>query len=105
MSIRMLRPFAHPSFWSPLLECGDEGLSFPVALGKRHQHADPSHAVWLLARATSGQAAAPPIIVMNSHRRISGERIVSALTSAEASARNCARPYHRRAVGRLAAPG
>ena len=31
-----------------LPECGDEGLSFPVALGIPHQHTDPPHSVRLL---------------------------------------------------------
>jgi hypothetical protein len=40
-----LRP---PEPLESLPECGDEGLSFTVALGKPHQHADPLHPVRLL---------------------------------------------------------
>ena len=35
MSIRMLRPSAHPSFWSPSRNAATAGLCFRVALGKR----------------------------------------------------------------------
>ena len=40
-----LRP---PELLESLPECGDEGLSFPVALCIPHQHADPLHPVRLL---------------------------------------------------------
>jgi hypothetical protein len=53
-----------------LPECGDDGLSFPVAFGKRHQHADPSHAVWLLRPRCDRPPAAPPRSVMNWRRFI-----------------------------------
>ena len=66
VSIRMLRPSDHPSFW---IKCSDEGLSFPVALGIPHQHADPLHPVRLLRTAATGHvAAALPRSVMNSRR-------------------------------------
>ena len=44
-NVAALRP---PKLLESLPECGDEGLSFPVALGKPHQHTDPSHTVGLL---------------------------------------------------------
>src|ERR1700738_2555599 len=37
-----------PKLLESLPECGDESLSFPVALGKPRQHTDPSHHVKLL---------------------------------------------------------
>jgi hypothetical protein len=37
-----------PEILEPLTECGDESLSFPVALGMRHPYADASHLVGLL---------------------------------------------------------
>src|SRR5262249_31508242 len=43
--VAALRP---PELPESLPECGDEGLSFPVALGKRHQHADAPHPFALL---------------------------------------------------------
>ncbi len=43
--VAALRP---PKFLESLLEFGDEGLSFPVALSICHQHADPPHALSLL---------------------------------------------------------
>ena len=78
VSIRMLRPSVHPSFWSPSPERRDAGLSFRVALGIRHQHADPPHPSGCCARAASGHAAAaPPSSVMNS-RRASFDHLVGA---------------------------
>ena len=46
-----LRP---PELLESLPECGDEGLSFPVALGKPHQHTDPPHTVGLLRARRNG---------------------------------------------------
>ena len=43
--VAALRP---PKLLESLPECGDEGLPFPVALGKPHQHTDPPHTVGLL---------------------------------------------------------
>jgi hypothetical protein len=34
-----------PKFLESLPECGDEGLSFPVALGIAHEHANAPHAL------------------------------------------------------------
>src|SRR3984885_7247010 len=49
-----------PGILEPLTECGDESLSFPVALGMRHQYADASHLVGLLPVHASGHVAAAP---------------------------------------------
>ena len=48
VSIWMLRPSVHPSFWSPSRNAAIPGLCFRVALGIAHQHADPPHALGLL---------------------------------------------------------
>jgi hypothetical protein len=40
--------FHPPELLEFVSECGDEGPSLPVALGKAHQHADPPHPVALL---------------------------------------------------------
>jgi transposase len=48
VSIRVLRPSVHPSFWSSSRECRDIGLCFRVALGIAHQHTDPPHSLGLL---------------------------------------------------------
>ena len=45
---RMLRPSAHPELLKSLPERRDAGLSFRVALGEGHQHADAPHAIGLL---------------------------------------------------------
>ena len=44
--------FRPPEFLEPLPECGQVSRKFRVALGMRHQHADPSHLHGLL-RASS----------------------------------------------------
>src|SRR5215472_18760203 len=44
----MLPPSAHPSFWSASRNAAMKVLSFPVALGKPHQHADAAHPISLL---------------------------------------------------------
>src|SRR5262245_52339940 len=48
MSIRMLRPSAHPSCWRVSRKYRDENLPFRVVLGVCHQHADPPHPLGLL---------------------------------------------------------
>src|SRR5262249_31354276 len=40
--------FRPPKRLESLPECGNKGLSFPVTLGKPHQHTDPPHSVGLL---------------------------------------------------------
>ncbi len=40
--------FHPPELLEFVSECGDEGPSLPVALGKAHQHADPPHPLALL---------------------------------------------------------
>ena len=67
--VAALRP---PELLESLPERRDPGLSFPVALGKRHQHADPPHPVGLL-RARGERPRTPPrrrASVMNSRRLI-----------------------------------
>ena len=76
VSIRMLRPSVHPSFWSPSRNAAIKACRFRVALGKAHQHADPSHPLGLLrARRERPRATAPPRRMMNSRRRISSPKL------------------------------
>ena len=62
VSIRMLRPSAHPSFWSPSRNAATQACPSGSLSANAHQHADPPHPAGLLrARGERPNAhAAPP---------------------------------------------
>ena len=51
VSIRMLRPSVHPSFWSPSRNAATQACASGSLSAKRHQHADPPHPARAAARA------------------------------------------------------
>jgi hypothetical protein len=51
-------------------ERSEPNLLFGIVFGEEHDHADRPHALPLVARTTSGHAAAPALFAMNSRRLI-----------------------------------